>query len=366
MTLSISTEPGATLACTLDGSPSSCVTLTGLAGGSHTLSVTATDAAGNTGPATSVTWTVDATPPDTTITSAPPNPTNATAATFTLASSKPGSTAECNLDNAGFVPCSASPSFTSLNEGSHTLLARAIDAYGNVDPTPASYTWTIDLTAPVAPTISGLTDPSNVANPSVTFTSEAGATFQCSLDGSAYAACSSPLSIGPLADGSHTFSVQATDAAGQRQPRRELQLDGRHHRSGRADGHLRPVQPEQHRDSELLVHGRPGLDVPLRVDSDPFVGCSSPYTSSPRSAPGATPSTSSRSTRPATRASQPTSARGSPTSCAPNAPTIASGPPTTTPLTDATFVFSSDEPTATLQCDLDGAGYQRLHEPRRR
>ena len=36
----------------------------------------------------------------------------------------------------------------ALGAGSHTFDIRATDAAGNTDPTPASYTWTIDLTAP--------------------------------------------------------------------------------------------------------------------------------------------------------------------------------------------------------------------------
>src|SRR5207302_2992728 len=43
---------------------------------------------------------------------------------------------------------------------------------------------------------------------------EAASTFSCKLDSGAAAACTSPQSYSALAAGSHTFSVTATDTAG--------------------------------------------------------------------------------------------------------------------------------------------------------
>ncbi len=85
----------------------------------------------------------DATAPDTTIVSGPPATTSSSSATFDFSSTEPNVTYECNLDNAGFVPCTDPSTFNNVGAGTHTLLVRAKDAAGNVDATPASQTWTV-------------------------------------------------------------------------------------------------------------------------------------------------------------------------------------------------------------------------------
>ena len=85
---------------------------------------------------------------NTTITGAPVDPSSSADASFTFTSNKPGSTFECRLDSGDYAACTSPKDYTGLSNGEHTFYVRAIDAAGNPDPTPASYTWVIDTPAP--------------------------------------------------------------------------------------------------------------------------------------------------------------------------------------------------------------------------
>jgi hypothetical protein len=66
---------------------------------------------------------------------------------FTLSSTEPGSTFECSLDGSAFAPCASTYS-TKAKVGEHTLVARAKDASGNVDATPAKVTFRVTKKKP--------------------------------------------------------------------------------------------------------------------------------------------------------------------------------------------------------------------------
>lgn len=86
---------------------------------------------------------------ETTITSAPANPSASSTASFSFTAPQAGSTFECRLDGTGFIPCQSPTTYSDLAEGSHIFQVQAIDPAGNRDLTPASYAWTVDPTAPV-------------------------------------------------------------------------------------------------------------------------------------------------------------------------------------------------------------------------
>jgi hypothetical protein len=169
----------------------------------------------------------DTTPPETTIDSGPSGTISSGDASFTFSSSEPDSTFECRLDGAAYSACTSPKSYTNLSNGSHTFDVRATDRAGNVDATPASRTFTVDVppppdtTPPETAIDSGPAEGATLTSGDVSFafsSSEPYSTFWCSLDGGAYAACTSPMALGGLTEGQHSFAVVATDAAANTDP----------------------------------------------------------------------------------------------------------------------------------------------------
>jgi hypothetical protein len=87
---------------------------------------------------------VDCTAPSTSIDSGPSGTTNASAPRFTFSATGDAATYECSIDDGAFGSCVSPRILTGLGDGRHAFAVRARDAAGNIDPTPARRTFTID------------------------------------------------------------------------------------------------------------------------------------------------------------------------------------------------------------------------------
>ncbi len=119
-----------------------------LADGGHTFEVVGTDIAGNSSSALHA-FTIDTTPPQTTIDSGPTGAESQPA--FAFSSSDLGATFQCRHSQGGSTPpafaaCSG-PGNTAtigpLAAGEYTFEVRASDAAGNSDPTPAAVSFPV-------------------------------------------------------------------------------------------------------------------------------------------------------------------------------------------------------------------------------
>ncbi|EHJ3960539.1 TPA: BapA/Bap/LapF family large adhesin [Salmonella enterica subsp. enterica serovar Typhimurium] len=227
-----------------------------LSEGLNILTATATDAAGNSSPTSGVfSVTLDTQPPaqpDAPLISDNVAPvignignngaTNDTTPTFS-GTGEIGSTIILynNGSEIGRTTVGENGSWTfpvprNLSEGSHNLTVSATDPAGNTSAVSAPWTIVVDITPPAIPVLTSVVDDqpgitgnlvsgqlTNDATPTLNGRGEAGATINVYLDGN-------PASIGtttvnsdgtwsftpqtPLANGSHTFTLSATDPAG--------------------------------------------------------------------------------------------------------------------------------------------------------
>ena len=196
-----------------------------LAQGAHTFTVISTDAANNPSTAATHNWVVDTTAPTVQITGGPSAPVATDDASFTFTAvdnPSPNSgtgpiATQCKLDGGAFVNCSSPVNYNDLDDGDHTVTVRGTDQAGN---THSDFrTWTVDTTPPDT----NITADPGAANPAheATFafnSTEAGSTFECSLDNGPFQPCDSPKEYGGLSDGEHNFRVRATDPVGNVDP----------------------------------------------------------------------------------------------------------------------------------------------------
>jgi hypothetical protein len=137
----------------------------------------------------------------------------------------------CQLTSDGeskvAVPCTAggvtvshtfSANTAQLADGNYKIQGCVADLG---EPTASSLTcetgktMTVDNHAPAVSITNGPSGPTASQQASFSFTApEAGVSYQCQLDTSAWAGCTSPRSYSSLSQGAHTFNVRALDSLG--------------------------------------------------------------------------------------------------------------------------------------------------------
>ena len=228
-----------------------------LGNGQHTLTVTATDSAGNTSlPSGGFTYTVDTLAPTAPVITQVAddvgpligNLNNGQATNDPLPTLS--GTAEANstvriYDNGSFIGFTTADGTgawtftpgTQLGNGNHALTVTATDAAGNVSPTSAGFNIVVDTVAPLAPTIIQAFDDvqpgtgtlsngafTNDTRPVLSGSAEAGARVAIYDNGALLATVTATIDgtweylTTTLGNGQHVFTAIATDAAGNVSP----------------------------------------------------------------------------------------------------------------------------------------------------
>lgn len=214
--------------CSLNGSAfqtcTSPYSFTNLAEGAHVFELRAqsTDKTIVLKDALTKSWVIDTTVPTASFDSTPLDPSNVTIGSFDFAGNDGAGSGiagfECSLDSGLFSSCSSVVPFMGLTTGQHDLEMRAKDRAGNTSAS-VSYSWLVDLVAPSITINSGPGLAASVNSATFNFSAiDTGGSllgsFECRLDGAAYAACTSPVALSSLAQGQHTFNIKAYDGAG--------------------------------------------------------------------------------------------------------------------------------------------------------
>ena len=271
----------------------------------------------------------------------------------TTAASRPRSTATC---------CTAP----------HELLVRAIDLEGNVDITPARYTWNLVL----PPEVTILTGPDEVVeSTSATFTwtsTVPGSTYQCWLDGAIVDHdCTSPVELRRPGRRRPPVRRPGDLAAGPRRGSSGRSGSGRSATSRRRSRRSSPGRSSRRRPTRARTFtfsaSKPSSTFMCSLDGREPEPCSSPLiypaaarrsstcSRSRRSRRGSSTASACRSSPTTTRSRRPTSGRSRTPRRRTRRSTGARRPRRRS--TNAVFGLSSDDPTAVLECSLDGEGF---------
>jgi hypothetical protein len=200
---------------------------TALSDGTHSFQVRGANVSGPDPTPAEYTWSVDTVAPTVTIDSHPQNPGPGKGAAFGFHAGE-AATFECSLVPTGnpdaFLACSSGSTQPNLGDGKYTFKVRATDLATNTGA-PVAFSWEVDnsLNDTTPPQTTIVARPPDPSTSELAFfgyeSSEAGSSYECSLDGAGFSACpATGVSYSGLANGPHSFRVRAIDASANVDP----------------------------------------------------------------------------------------------------------------------------------------------------
>src|SRR5262245_27640331 len=153
-----------------------------------------------------------AAPPAVTILDAPTTAVDDTRITVHFTADA-GASTTCAIDGDALAPCTSPYTTRDAANGSHGLRVDATTSGGTKEAVVA---FALNAAPPTTSIDAGPDGATRTNTPSFGFSSSrARATFQCSLDGDAFAACGASYTTTQLSAGHHTLTVKSVDAGGQ-------------------------------------------------------------------------------------------------------------------------------------------------------
>ncbi len=190
--------------------------------GSHSVSISTRDKAGNRSAPVNVRFAVDLTAPSISFTGVPSKMSAYAHAEFEYAATDALSGVkgyQCKKSAAADWQNCGSKIGMDYAEGPQKFTVRAIDNAGNLSAELA-YDWTIDLTIPTVKITKGPGPFSHIVKPVFEFEGIDGTSpitqFECMVDTMAAVACTSPYTTPELAAGPHKFQVVGVDKFGSK------------------------------------------------------------------------------------------------------------------------------------------------------
>ena len=241
-----------------------------------------------------------------------------------------------------------------------------LNAKGALVALDATGTPPVDSTPPETSITSGPNGTISQTSASFDFTStESGGSFKCKLDAGTWESCTSPKALSSLSDGSHTFSVQAIDAAANA----DATPATRTFTVATADtaapdttlGASGPSNPTADPTPTFSFSSESGASFECRVDSAAWAGCGSPHTTEALADGSHTFEVRARDV--AGNVDGTPASRTFAVDSTPPDTSISSGPSGTSSQTSASFAFTSNE-SGSFKCKLDAGTWGSCTSPK--